>query len=351
MNQDEYPPTSNSSAGSRKERDNLVDSLKELFRPNPNKSHKLIRVILNPASGQTEPELKIFNRTFKEAGYAWDVRITQQAGDGTRLAKEAIGDGADIIAVYGGDGSVMEVAAGMVGSNIPLGIIPGGTGNVISIELGIPRDTAAACALIASKSQTLRNVDLGTAGEVSFMLRTGIGLEATVTKSADRDAKDKYGIFAYVISAVQALAEPDMVHYHLTIDGKEIHSEGLSCVVANSGSLGVAGLALSSGVNVSDGLLDIFIIRKADLVSLFSLAASVIGGNENSETMPHWTGKEIDIVADPVQEVQADGELIGESPVHIKVLPQALKVIVPSEVSSATGSTTARPDRKSSGSA
>jgi diacylglycerol kinase (ATP) len=341
MNQDEYPSASNTSANSKKGLENMDDSVKELSTPDMNKSHKRLRVILNPASGQNEPELKIFNRTFKEAGYDWDVRITQQAGDGTRLAKEAIADGVDIIAVYGGDGSVMEVAAGMVDSNIPLGIIPGGTGNVISIELGIPRDTATACALIVSKSQNLRNVDLGMAGDVGFMLRTGIGLEATVTKSADRDAKDRYGIFAYVISAVQALAEPDIVHYHLTIDGKEIDSEGLSCVVANSGSLGVAGLAFSSGVNVSDGLLDIFIIRKADLISLFSLAASVIGGNENSENMPHWTGKEINIVANPVQEVQADGELIGESPVHIRVLPQAIKVIVPQEVTFAAGPTAA----------
>lgn len=290
---------------------------------------KRMRVILNPAAGQDEPALKVFNRIFREAGYEWDVRITQQAGDATRLAKEAISDGVDLVVVYGGDGSIMDVAAGMVGSDIPLGIIPGGTGNVISLALNIPRTAEEAAELLVADERTIRNVDAGMVGDKFFLERLGVGLEATVTQAADREAKDKYGIFAYIISTVQALAEPDIVHYHLTIDGETIETEGLSCVVANVGDLGVANLTLSPDVSMSDGLLDVFIIRKAGLLNLFSLAASVIGGNENQETMPHYKGREIEIVAEPFQAVQADGELIGNSPVTVSILPKALKVIVP----------------------
>lgn len=290
---------------------------------------KHLRVILNPAAGQDEPALKVFNSIFREAGYGWDVRITQQAGDATRLAREAVDDGMDMVVVYGGDGSIMEAAAGMIGSDVPLGIVPGGTGNVISLALGIPRIFAEAVALLVSPERGIRSVDLGMAGEKCFMERLGVGLEATVTQSADREAKNKYGIFAYVISTVQALADPDIVTYRLKIDGEEIVTKGLSCVVANVGDLGVANLSLAPDVDFTDGLLDIFVIRKAGLINMFSLAASVIGGNDNHETMPHYKGREIEIIAEPAQAVHADGEVLGSSPVRVKVLPSALKVVVP----------------------
>lgn len=331
MNNDEKTDQGHAPMSNRRGLEGMSDTFKDSFKPGDNSLQKRIRVILNPAAGQDEPALKIFNRVFHDAGYEWDIRITQAAGDGTRLAKEAVDEGVNVVAVYGGDGSVMEVAAGLIGSSVPMAIIPGGTGNVISIELGIPKDTETACAAIVAENRSVRPIDVGKTNDTCFMLRTGVGLEATVTESADRQAKDKYGIFAYIISTFQALSEPDITRYHLTIDGEEIDSEGLSCVVANSGSLGVAGLALSPDVNVTDGMLDIFVIRKADLTSLFSLASSIIGGSEHHDNMPHWRGKEIQIVTDKPQGVQADGELIGETPVHVQVLPGAVQVIIPPE--------------------
>lgn len=330
VDDDQNIPDLHSPISNRKGLANLGDSFKEHFKPQENTYKKRIRVILNPAAGQEEPALKIFNQAFREAGYEWDVRITQQKGDGTRLAKEAVDEGVELVVVYGGDGSVMEAAAGMLNSSIPLGIIPGGTGNVISKALGIPADAAQACALIVAKERTIRDIDIGMSGDVAFIERIGVGLEAAITESADREAKNKYGIFAYIISTVQALSDPQMVKYHITIDGEHLDMEGLSCVVANIGDLGAAGITLAQDVDISDGLLDLFVIKKADLVSLFQLAASVIGGNENHDKMFHKQGREINIVSDPVQGVQADGELIGDSPVDVKIMPKAIHVIVPS---------------------
>lgn len=289
----------------------------------------LIRVIVNPAAGQDEPALKVFNRVFREAGFIWDMRITLNFGDAKRLAREAVADGAAIVVAYGGDGSVMEVAAGLIGTGVPIGIIPGGTGNVFSIEMGIPRDTESACSLIVSPNPTLRSVDVGKAGEIYFVERVGVGMEAAVARAADREAKNKYGIFAYVISTFQYLAEPEIVHYHLSVDGQEIHCDGLGCIVANSGSLGVGKLVISPEINVSDGLLDVFIVDKTDLATLISMAASAIGKNDLHGHLPHWKGRVIHIEADPPQEVQADGEVIGVSPIDIQLLEQAVNVIVP----------------------
>lgn len=290
---------------------------------------KLIRVIVNPAAGQDEPALKVFNRVFREAGYRWDMRITLESGDAKKLSREAVKDGASIVVAYGGDGSVMEVAAGLIGTNVPLGIIPGGTGNVFSIEMGIPRDSEAACSLIVAPHASLRSVDVGKVGDIYFMERAGVGMEAAVARAADREAKNKYGIFAYIISTFQYLAEPEIVQYHLNIDGADIYCEGLGCIVANSGSLGVGKLVIAADINVSDGFLDVFIVDKTDLTTLISMAASVIEKNDLHGNLPHWKGKNISIEAAPDQLVHADGELIGKSPIDIQLLEHAVNVIVP----------------------
>src|SRR5215207_3942558 len=99
-----------------------------------------LRIIINPASGQDAPVLSVINRAFLTADVDWDVAITRKDGDGTRLAQQAVAEGVDMVGVYGGDGTVMDVGCGLVGSDVPLAILPGGTANVLSVEMGIPTD-------------------------------------------------------------------------------------------------------------------------------------------------------------------------------------------------------------------
>jgi diacylglycerol kinase (ATP) len=81
---------------------------------------------------------------------------------------------------------------------------------------------------------------------------------------------------------------------------------------------------------VSDGLLDVIVVRKGDLASILSLTADVLGGRENHDNLLHWQAQEVKIVADPPQPIQGDGELFELDPVEVKVLPQALQIVVPS---------------------
>ena len=290
-----------------------------------------ISIIYNPDAGQPQAVLKSFNRIFQKAGVHWDVRVTNQTGDGQRLAKQAIAAGADVVAVYGGDGTLMDVANGMVGSKVPLAIIPGGTGNVVSVELGIPRDPAAACRLIVNPTRVLRPIDVGRVENQCFLLRVGFGLEANIVQGAGREAKDRFGIFAYLISILAALSQPSPSHYFLNLDGKEFESDGLACMIANAASLGVAGLDLADNISIDDGLLDIFIIRKIDLEELFSMAARVLGSPETPNSLLHWQVSKAQIRSDPPQQIEADGEMIGKAQASVEVLPLALNVIVPPE--------------------
>jgi YegS/Rv2252/BmrU family lipid kinase len=285
-------------------------------------------VIVNPASGQPQPVLHTINNVFRPAGIDWDVFITKRNGDARRLASEAVDSGADIVAVYGGDGTVMGVASGLIGCDVPLAILPGGTANVMSVELGIPGDLTEACQVICSKHTTVRGVDVGQVGERHFLLRASTGMEAERVKGADRELKDRFGSLAYAISALQQDWRKTYA-FRLTLDGKRVDTEGLTCIIANSGSIGRPGLSLIPTISVSDGLLDVIVVRDGDLSSLLSIAANVIKQSEASEVIQHWQVKEVIVETDQPQTVQADGEIWNDTPIHATVLPHAAHILVP----------------------
>lgn len=288
-----------------------------------------VYVIVNPAAGQDQPFIKTLNTAFRAANADWDIAITKEPGDGRRLAQRAVAAGYNAVAVYGGDGTVTEVASGLAGSNVPLAILPGGTANVMSVELGIPRDLAAASELIWNPQAGLRVVDMGLVNGEYFLLRVGIGLEAQMVETADRDFKNRYGILSYSLAALQALRDPPIARYRLTLDGETVETEGLTCIIANSANLALPGLALAPGVDVADGKLDVLIVRSADLSALLSVAASVVTGSAVPPALLHWQACEIEVSADPPQTVQGDGEMLGQTPTRVKIVPQAARIIVP----------------------
>ncbi len=289
-----------------------------------------VHVIINPASGKDQPILNTLNTVFRAAGLDWDISITHAAGDATRLAAEAAAAGVDIVAVYGGDGAVMEAASGLIGTDVPLAILPGGTNNVVSVELGVPKDLVEAAALISSTPSKLQTVDMGRANDsYNFILRVGMGYEAEINKGADREMKNKYGGFAYSIAGLKALKNPPIANYRMELDGEVVEMEGLWCMVANSASLGIPGVNLVHDIDVGDGLLDVIMVRERDLSTLVSVAGSITGSQRVGKPLPHWQVREARISADPPMAVTGDGELWEPTPLHAKVIPAAVQILVP----------------------
>lgn len=318
-----------------------ADAAAAAARPEPR--FKRVHIIVNPASGQDRPVLSILNDAFNGTGIDWDVMVTKEAGDGRRYAEAALAAGVDAVGVYGGDGTVGEVAGALVGTPTPLAIFPGGTANVMSVELGIPSDPAEALALVSHSTGIVRAIDVGRTGDQYFLTRLGMGLEANVIQQTDRAQKDRMGWLAYALNGLRELANPQVSKYHIVIDGQAIETEGLVCMVANSGIIspnsGIPGrsiLSFAPNVSISDGVLDVLVIRSGDLSSLFSVAASIMAGNEDAAQLLHWCGKEVSVVADPPQTVQLDGEVVGPTPISAAIAPQALNVIVPAGAESPT---------------
>ena len=290
---------------------------------------KKILVVINPASGQPDTILNKLNTVFHEAGVLWDVSITHESGDGTRLAREAIEAGADVVCAYGGDGTVMEVAHAVKGGEVPMAILPGGTANLMAVELGIPKDLTQAAQIAAGENSSIKKVDMGQVGERYFMLRLGMGVEGEKVRLADRELKDRYGILAYTIAGLKAIKNAQKVNYLVTIDGEEYEVEGLMCLIDNAGNLGIASVSAAKNISVNDGLLDVIIARDAGFSSVVSAAHSITDKGPDPGSYYHWQGREISIHTDPPTVVQGDGEMWGEMPITAQVLPGVLPILTP----------------------
>jgi len=288
--------------------------------------YKKIKVIINPAAGKDEPILNILNDVFHRQGIDWDVSLTRQFGDATQLAQEAAASGEyDLVTGYGGDGTQMEIANGMKGSSVPLAILPGGTGNAMAFELNIPRNLRQAAALIGA-SQNVKSVDLAKANDTYFMLRLYSGVEEG--QKTSREQKDKYGILAYPFSVVSMGRELNHARYRLTIDGELIEEDGVSCFVVNAGSIGGVNLSFDVDIDVTDGLLDVFMIDTS-ISTLRSATGRFLHVRTNQAGLHYWQGKEIVMEVEPPQTIWVDGELLGPTPLTITAVPGAVQIVVP----------------------
>lgn len=292
--------------------------------------YRRVHVVINPAAGHDEPILNVLNHVFHPAGVDWDISLTHKSGDATRLAAEAAASGVDLVAAYGGDGTQMEVANGLLGSGVPQAILPGGTGNAMAHDLGISLVLQEACELIVNSNKR-RAVDLAKMGDQVFMLRAYAGLSAD--EAASREEKDKYGQLAYVQAGLQFLRKMPEAHYMATIDGEIIEGEALIVFILNAGSIGgVMGMEIPSvgDVDISDGYLDLYVVTKG-LRPLRAINRIIFKHAEADEDagIYHWSGKEITLKADPVQDVWIDGELGGQTPFTVVAMPQALEIVVP----------------------
>jgi diacylglycerol kinase (ATP) len=295
------------------------------------KKIKTIRVIINPAAGKGGSILSVLNLAMEEAGIKLEASITHEAGDAIKFAKTAAKEEVDALAVYGGDGTLMEAISGLMGSKMPLAILPGGSANVMAEELGIPKDLKTACAVMTQAPLTTKAIDVGQFGDRYFILGIALGFGAEVIKGADREAKNRIGIFAYFLSAASALKRTRKALYHLKIDGQAYEVRGWTCIVANAGNLGFSDISYDKHIDVSDGLLDVIVVRKANLGLLKHLAITLLKRErpDNLELVEHWQGKDIAISSSPRQTIQCDGEVLPNVPLHIRIVPGAINVLVP----------------------
>jgi YegS/Rv2252/BmrU family lipid kinase len=298
-----------------------------------------VHVVVNPASGKDEPVLNTLNDVFREHGVTWDVSVTHRYGDAADQARAAIADGVDLVAAYGGDGTQHEVANAVVtaaiatGRRTPMGILPGGTGNGFAREVGTPRKLREATALLCTSTRT-RSIDVGRLTAIGqaqvadryFIQRLYIGIEPE--EQTSRELKDRYGVFAYSVSAAGRASGPREFLYQVDIDGEALEFQASKVYLVNSGMTG-SGLKITQGYAIDDGLLDCFALDKATVDSFVAATERFLGLHTAAARRYYRQARAISLKVEPDQPVWTDGEYIGRTPVSVDVLQGALTVVVP----------------------
>jgi diacylglycerol kinase (ATP) len=212
-----------------------------------------VAIIFNPASGSEDSETRRaqLEELKVAAGLTCELRETDRDDGAAPLAREAMAAGMERVLVSGGDGSVMEAADVLAGSEVALAVLPGGAGNLLALNLGLPTETNAAVELaLAGRARPL---DVGRANGSVFLIMAGIGMDARMIRDADRKLKDRLGVLAYFVSAWRNMGRP-LVPFTITIDGQRLRRRAQSVLVANLGRI-TGGLELVPGADAEDGLL------------------------------------------------------------------------------------------------
>lgn len=252
---------------------------------------------------------------------------TTGPSDASRLARQAISQGIDLVIASGGDGTLNEVLQGMAGSTVPLGIWPGGTANVLAHDLHLPSDPYTNANLMAEGEH--RRITVGLAGDRYFFLMAGIGLDAMMVKGVDPKLKAKLGEGAYWVSAMKHLVTHPQV-FTVEVDG--IAYETAFAIVGNSRGYG-GGFSLTPNANIFDPNFDVCIFPAKDygFKYLPYALSSFFGDPSRPGNVISLRTKFLTAFGLPDKQpwVQVDGELLGPLPMRFEAIPDALTLIVP----------------------
>jgi YegS/Rv2252/BmrU family lipid kinase len=267
----------------------------------------------------------------EKLGCEVQVAVTTGGGDAVEFARSGVQDGVDAIAVYGGDGTVMQAVEGMRGHDVPIGLIPGGTGNLLAGNLRLPRDPVAAARIVASGRP--RAIDLGRLDQAGrtqyFAVAAGAGFDADLMRRTSGAAKRRWGFAAYVAQAVAMARALRTGPFRVTIDGKPMEIEATTVLVANCKEFVPRMVGLAPGIAFDDGMLDVVVLKTGGVVESVGVLWHLLNQTVDGVAVRHFRGTEITVETDPSRPVQLDGEVSGETPFTAAILPKALSVLVP----------------------
>ena len=292
-------------------------------------------LIFNPVAGKSDPEQDLaIIRSILESAIDLDIRLTSEELNADTIAKQAIAQGAKTIIASGGDGTLSAAANALVGTNIPLGIISRGTANAFAAALELPDSIEAACETILGGAT--RKVDAAMCNGSPMVLLAGIGFEAETVEKADRQAKKRFGMLAYVMAGIQQLRELESFTAEIETEDKIITVTASAVTVANAAPPTSILAQGPDGVIFDDGLLDVTVVapvnRAGAIAASYHLLQTAL--NENAaerNDIGYLRAKRVIIRTEPLQKVVLDGEINGYTPIDVECVPGGLTIFVPQE--------------------
>lgn len=275
--------------------------------------------IVNPISGKGRKE-RIVSFLLKEG---CNVAFTEYAGHAEIIAREA---SESVIVAVGGDGTVNEVARGVLGTDKTLGIIPCGSGDGLALHLGISRLYQNAYETIIKGNTTL--IDTCQINGRPFFSVCGVGFDAAVSEKFALSRKR--GVANYIRLGLKTWTEYRPDKYHINIDGKEWDSEAALISVGNANQWG-NGAKITPLADISDGMLDVTVLDMFNGIEIPTLGLLLMTGKIDASHRVHcYRGRHITISRSFNGPAHADGDWFNAgTDLDIRILPKSLKVIVP----------------------
>ncbi|MBE0411117.1 MAG: diacylglycerol kinase family lipid kinase, partial [Anaerolineales bacterium] len=228
----------------------------------------------------------------------------------------------------GGDGTVSGVAAGLVNSQVPMAILPIGTGNALARELGIPLYLEEAVQLLVDEHDQ-RDIDGMWVKGMLSVLGVGIGLTSLTMQETGREQKRRFGLLAYVWNGLKQLGGVGLNRFEVEIDGETRQVTASEIYISNSRVLGIKPFNLGSNVRPDDGVVQVCIVKARTAWDYLRVAAQLVTGRRRDEIDCVGAVKKIKVRVSRPLPIQADGEIVGTTPVEVQVVPAAVRVVVP----------------------
>jgi diacylglycerol kinase (ATP) len=293
-------------------------------------------IIVNPKAGQET--LATLRRklggAFAARDINFDIVTTEYSGHATELARDAARAGFAKVCVVGGDGTIAEAATGLVGTDVPLGLIPRGTANQVALNLKIP--IAIEKAVDIAINGAAQPIDIGQIDGRAFALVAGAGFDAAVMGSATRELKERWGFGAYIYAALKQALSATPARFCITTEQTKLEISGVSVMIANVGALFTKYLPIRFPLTPQplsswhDGLFDIVVVAPQNFPDwatvLWNAARMQFGGTNR---LIHLQARQVTIESDPILPTQIDGDPVGETPLTATVLEKGVRIMLP----------------------
>jgi YegS/Rv2252/BmrU family lipid kinase len=289
-------------------------------------------VIVNPIKVPDD-----FRRTVESAVTERGVDIalwleTTEDDAGVTMAQRAVKDAVDLVVVAGGDGTVRIVCAELAGTDIPVAVLPAGTGNLLARNLGISLDMDDALAEVLDGTERRIDSVLIEGDELTtdrFVVMAGLGLDAAIIADAPDDLKKRVGWAAYVVSTIRNLNGPS-VRVEITVDDQPpVRHRARTVVIGNVGTL-QANIPLLPDAVPDDGLIDAVVLSPRRVTQWPRLALSLVVKSMREQHVQRFTGRRIQVTAAKTVRRELDGDTIADGrTLSASVDPSAVVVRVP----------------------
>jgi diacylglycerol kinase (ATP) len=298
------------------------------------------KVIVNPVAGASTTYRKWprISSLLNHIGLPYEYQYTEGVGHAIELAREAAGNGCQFVVAVGGDGTVNEVANGILQSRelngATIGIISTGTGGDFIRSVGLERNYLKACSCLAGTNRRLIDVGYvefsrdGQRHKRYFINSAGVGFDAAVSETSNHMPKILGGTIPYLMGLVKSLFSYRNKPVKMMMDEREESARVLSVVVANGRYFG-GGMRVAPLADIADGLLDIVSVGDISKLELLRVFPTIYKGTHiNHPLVKMQRATRVRVESEEKILVHADGEYLGEGPVSFGLIPSALSIAI-----------------------